>query len=115
MTQHDPLGSLGDMLRYALDAVEIAEGWPLEEQGADRWRVYALVHCIELIGEAASRVPAVLRGSYPAIPFGQAVGMRNRLIHAYDSIDMAVVWALVKDELPPLIEALHEILGAETD
>ncbi|MBE7519970.1 MAG: DUF86 domain-containing protein [Thermoflexaceae bacterium] len=115
MTRHDPLGSLEDMLRYAQDALEIAEGWPLEAQEADRWRTFALVHCVELIGEAASRVPATFRESHPGIPFGEAIGMRNRLIHAYDSIDMAVVWAVVRNELPPLVAALREILEGRRD
>ncbi len=110
MTQHDPVNSVRDMLQYAADAVGILGGMAFDAIEADRWRTYALVHCIELIGEAAGRIPAEFRVQYPQVPWAQAVGMRNRLIHAYDTIDMEVVWRVVNEQLPPLIVSLRAIL-----
>ena len=53
---------------------------------------FALVRAIEIIGEAAARVSADVRNSEPAIPWSEAVGIRNRLIHAYFDIDLDVLW-----------------------
>jgi hypothetical protein len=47
------------------------------------WSLYALTHAIEIIGEAATHVPPEFRRSAPQIPWGDIIGMRNRLIHGY--------------------------------
>ena len=47
---------------------------------------------------------------YPSIPWHQVVGMRNRLIHGYDQIDLHILWDTIEDDLPPLITELEKIL-----
>lgn len=41
------------------------------------------------------------------------IGMRNQVIHVYDAVDINVVWRTVRDDLPPLLETLADILGGE--
>lgn len=65
---------------------------------------------LEIIGEAASRVPAEQRLQHPDIPWPEIVGLRNRLIHGYDSVDFEILWQIVSDDLPPLIAALEKSL-----
>lgn len=69
----------------------------------------SLVRCIEIIGEAASRVSGETRMLVPQIPWPDLVGMRNRLVHAYFDIDLDRVWDTVLDDLPPLIAQLEEL------
>ena len=66
---------------------------------------------LALIGEAAARVSESLQNSHPAVPWLQIAGMRNRLIHGYDTIDLDLVWQTIEDDLPPLIAALDTILS----
>jgi uncharacterized protein with HEPN domain len=66
---------------------------------------------LALIGEAAARVSASLQNRYPTVPWLQIAGMRNRLIHGYDTIDLDLVWQTIEDDLPPLIAALDAILS----
>ncbi len=47
----------------------------------------------------------------PTIPWPQVTGMRHRLAHGYDTVDIQVLWETVTDDLPPLIAALESILG----
>ena len=69
----------------------------------------SLVRLVEIIGEAAARVGTNSREKYPSIPWLQIVGMRNRLIHGYDAVDLDVLWDPITDDLPPLIDELKKI------
>jgi uncharacterized protein with HEPN domain len=72
-----------------------------------------VVRLLEIIGEAASRVPIDGRSRYPDIPWPQIIGMRNRLIHGYNSVDFDILWQTAREDLPPLIAALESILASE--
>lgn len=69
----------------------------------------ALQRAIEIIGEAASKVGNETRLSASAVPWGQVVAMRNRLIHAYFDIDRNILWKTVSDELPTLLQQLQKL------
>jgi uncharacterized protein with HEPN domain len=70
----------------------------------------ALIHLVELIGEAATQIPRELQAQYPQIPWPEIIGTRNRLIHGYDYVDYDILFETIKNDLPPLIEALAKIL-----
>ena len=71
----------------------------------------ALTRLLEITGEAASRVPEDVRERHPEIPWPQIVGLRNRLIHGYDSVDLNILWQIVTSDLPPLIVSLESIIN----
>jgi uncharacterized protein with HEPN domain len=71
-----------------------------------------LVKGIEIVGEAATRVTPELRQAHPEIPWPQVTGMRHWLVHAYDRVNYDVVWRTAAEDLPPLVEALEQILTA---
>jgi len=77
----------------------------------DRQLNLALVRLLEIVGEAANRVPQEQRARIAAVPWSQIVGMRNRLIHGYDEVDFVILWRIVTDDLPRLIEALEKALS----
>ena len=52
------------------------------------------------------------RLQWPGIPWEDIIGMRHRLVHAYFAINLDILWGTVRDDLPPLVEALREVLGA---
>jgi uncharacterized protein with HEPN domain len=94
------------MLDHAREAVAMAGGRTRSELDTDRQLNLSLVRLLEIVGEAASRMPAEERGRYPEIPWPEIVSLRNRLIHGYDSVDFDILWQVVTDDLPPLI-AMH--------
>lgn len=65
----------------------------------------------EIIGEAAKRVPEVIRKKYPEIPWKAMSGMRDRIIHAYDSVDLEIVWKVVINDIPSIKPQLHKMLA----
>jgi uncharacterized protein with HEPN domain len=73
----------------------------------------ALVRLLEIIGEAANRVPATDRERYAQVPWEQIIGLRHRLIHAYDRVDFDILWQIVTRDLPPLVAELEKILASD--
>ena len=70
---------------------------------------------LEIVGEAASKVPADTRSGLPEVPWREIVDMRNRVIHAYMDVDLAIVATTLRDDLPPLIVSLRRALDVEHD
>ena len=113
MPRHDTLTSLRQMHDYAREAVALAAGRSRSDLDVDRMLELSLTHLLEIIGEAASRVPENERDTYPQIPWRRLVGLRNRLIHGYDQINLDIVWRIVSDDLPVLTSELGSIVSGE--
>lgn len=99
------------MLDAAREAVTFASGRSAVDLAQDRLLALALVKCIEIIGEAASKVSAETRFRFNQIPWVDIVGMRNRLIHAYFDIDFERICDTIIVDLPPLIVNLELAIG----
>jgi uncharacterized protein with HEPN domain len=76
-------------------------------------RQAAVMRQLEIMGEAARRLSEETRQELSEIPWHQIIGMRNRLIHVYDDVDLAIVWDTVQNDLPPLIAQLEKIVPLE--
>ncbi len=113
MSRHDPLVSVRQMLDHAREATAMVRGRLRDDLDTDRQLNLALVRLVEVIGEAAARVPEEFRRRYPQVPWRQTVGLRNRLIHGYDVIDFDILWAVLQRDLPALIETLEAIVKEE--
>jgi uncharacterized protein with HEPN domain len=99
------------MVDHAREAMVLAQGRTRVDLDSDRLLELALVRLLEIVGEAADRVPQGVRDMYPDIPWPQMVALRNRLIHGYDAVDLDVLWQIIVQDLPPLVAALEGILG----
>jgi uncharacterized protein with HEPN domain len=99
------------MLDYSREAVSLIQGKSREDLDTDRLLNLALVRLLEVIGEAASKVPKEECCRYPEIPWPQIVSLRNRLIHGYDQIDFDIIWQILTRDLPPLIAELERIIS----
>jgi len=69
---------------------------------------------IEIIGEAVKNLPASFTNKYPAVPWSDIAGMRDKLIHYYFGVDLDKVWDVVKKNLPKLKKQIKEILEIES-
>ena len=101
---------LEHMLEAARQAVGVASEKVREDLDRDRFLVLGLMKCLEIVGEAASKLSVETRVRYPDIPWPQIIGMRNRLIHAYFDIDLDRMWDTLKEDLPSLIQILGRVL-----
>lgn len=110
MSRHDDQVSMRHMLDHAREACAIARGRKRSDLESDRMLQLSLTRLAEIVGEAASRVSISTREKYPEIPWPDIVGMRNRLIHGYDIVDLDLLWDTVETDLPSLIAQLEAIL-----
>jgi uncharacterized protein with HEPN domain len=110
MSKRDPEIALKQILSHAREAVYICENKSRSDLDHDRLLNLALTRLVEIIGEAANRVPETIQQTYPDLPWLQMIGARNRLIHGYDSVDFDILWTIVKRDLPPVIERLEQII-----
>ena len=103
MSRHDPVVSIKQMLDYAQKAMSISRGRKRTDLDEDITFNLALTRAVEVIGEAADRVPNEIQENHPEIAWAEIIGMRNRLIHGYDDVDVDFLWGVVQDDLPKLI------------
>ena len=71
-----------------------------------------VVHNLQILGEAAAKVPVELQAQYPELPWSKMIGMRNVLVHGYFNIDLDIVWAVVENDLYVLKEKIMCALGS---
>jgi uncharacterized protein with HEPN domain len=114
MSQHDPLVALRHMLDYAREAVALARGRSRTDLDSDRLLQLALTRLVEIVGEAAGRVPAELQARHPELPWREVVSARNRLIHGYDFVDFDIVWEIVVSDLSQLIPLVERVIASES-
>jgi uncharacterized protein with HEPN domain len=110
MTRHDLLVRIQHMLDHAREAVEMIVGLHRTDLDNNRQLNLALVRLLEIVGEAAARVHEDFRQQHPEIPWRDIADLRNRLIHGYDSINFDILWAILREDMPPLIARLENIL-----
>lgn len=101
---------LQHMLDAAVEALQIVADKSRPSVVQDRVLVLALTRLLEVLGEAAGRVTRETQYDHPEIPWQQIIGMRNRLIHGYDSVDLGILWQVIEADLPPLVESLRKAL-----
>jgi len=81
-----------------------------EEFLNDRKTVKAVLRNLEIVGEAAKKIPPPLRDKYPDIPWKKMAGLRDKLIHEYFGVDLEIIWQLIKEELPGILHPIQEML-----
>jgi uncharacterized protein with HEPN domain len=114
MSRHDPMVRLHHMLDHAQEAVEMVRNRSRTDLDTDRMLNLALVRLMEIVGEAAVRIPEEFRSRHPQVPWRDVAALRHRLIHGYDTVNFDILWTIIQHDLPPLIAQLEAIIKAET-
>jgi uncharacterized protein with HEPN domain len=101
---------LDDIFQATRKALEFVEGAIYQDFLRDDKTVYAVVRALEIVGEAAKRIPAEIRDRFPTIPWRSMAGIRDKLIHDYVSVNLEVVWKTVTEDLPLLLPQIQRVL-----
>lgn len=109
------LDYLRDMLISAEKAVEFVGAMNYEQFAKDEKTIYAVVRALEIIGEAARKIPEDMRKTYPDIPWREIAGTRDKLIHEYFGVNLKVVWRTVQDDLPILVKQLRKTIDESSN
>jgi uncharacterized protein with HEPN domain len=111
---HEFLDFVEDILD-AMDKSEVlVEGFTYLEFEEDFRTNFAVIRALEIIGEATKRLPMGVRDQYPEIPWTGMAGMRDRIIHGYDTVDLQIVWDVVKQDIPEIKPRIQQILADYT-
>jgi uncharacterized protein with HEPN domain len=102
-------------IRHAIDATEKAIEFTArttrEDLAHDEPLALALVHLLEIVGEASRHVSPGTQKVHPEVPWRDVIAARNRPSHGYFDINYDVIWDTVQDDLPGLVEALSRVLA----
>lgn len=96
----------------AIERIEkFTKGMDLEGFQKDEKTIFAAIRALEIIGEAAKKIPVNVKNKYKQIPWKQISGMRDKLIHEYFGVDIKVIWRTIKEDVPlvkPLMRQMFD-------
>ena len=107
--------TLLDMLKAARLAVEFREGVEKRAFLYDPKTQSAVLHQLLILGEAGKRLSQEFRAQHEEIPWKKVVGMRDKLIHGYDDVDLNEVWKTVRSDIPRLIQQLELVAPSKEE
>ncbi len=104
---------LADILDAIASIETYTAGFTLEAFRADPKTQDAVVRNLEIIGEAAKRIPDYVREAHPDIAWRPAAAMRDFLIHEYPEVDVEAVWDTIQSDLPGFKVGIKQCLDGE--
>ena len=104
-------------LQHMLEAMEnvneFTQGVTYEELVCNKILCHAVVHNIQIVGEAAYKLTKDFCGAHPEVQWKDIIGLRHVLGHDYYRIDFHELWTIIHEELPPLRKQIEEIANNE--
>lgn len=85
------------------------DGVSYAQFSADSKLVEACVFNLSQMGELSNRIDATFAQAHPEIPWRQIYGLRNRLVHDYEGVNLTLIWEIIHDDLPPLLKQLKNL------
>lgn len=103
------------IIRYIEDVETYIEGMEAINFLDDKKTITACAFTVSQIGELAKDVSDETQNNYDNIPWKSIKGMRNRIVHDYENVDLSVLWGTIKNSLPELKNELKEVLIKEIE
>jgi uncharacterized protein with HEPN domain len=107
--------SLVDIFKAGQRVLEFSQGLSRADLETEDMRVSAVLYQIEIVGEATKRLSQAFRDAHPTVPWSRAAGMRDIIAHHYDRIDLDVVWNVIQQSIPELLEMIAPLLPEQPD
>lgn len=115
MSKRDLRLYCADILDSGSAIIEFVNGLSFEQFCNDRKTYSAVIREFEIIGEAVGKLPEALKRRRPDVEWQDIKDFRNLLTHEYFGVDLEIVWKIIEDDLPVLMEAIREIMPTESN
>lgn len=102
---------LRKMLAYTTKVVNYCDKYTYDRFVADSVMVEACVFNLSQLGELCRLVYDGYAQSHPQIPWREMYGLRNRIVHDYEGVNLQLVWQIIKEDLPDLQKELQLLIG----
>lgn len=103
------------IISYIDDIQKYVNGLKAKEFLDDKKTITACAFTVSQIGEIVKELSNETINKYTSIPWKSIRGMRNRIIHDYENVDLSVLWGTIQTSLPELKDKLKDILLNETN
>lgn len=103
------------IIGYIDDVEEYIDNMSAKEFLDDKKTITACAFTVSQIGEIVREIEEETMKKYSVIPWNSIKGMRNRIVHDYENVDLSVLWGTIKESLPELKDKLKDIILNETD
>jgi uncharacterized protein with HEPN domain len=104
-----------DMVIAARKIQQFSQGLTREGFQSDDTHQFAIMHAIQIIGEAARCVSPEYKQQHPEVPWRRIVGMRHHLVHEYFDIDVEEVWKVVETDIPALLPVIESLVPPDSE
>ena len=111
MSNRTPKLLLEDIVEAGEKIQKFTKNMSLEKFVQDDKTVDAVIRNFEIIGEASGRLPKDFKNQHYDIDWERIRGFRNRIVHDYFGIDHAIVWNIIENFLPGILQAIKNALG----
>lgn len=99
------------MRKAAQFTLDFVSGMTLTDFEADFKTQSAVLYQIALLGEAVKRLSSNFREQHPEIQWRAIAGMRDKLIHDYEDVNIKRVWLTLQTSIPTLLESIAPLLN----
>ncbi|MDQ1326723.1 MAG: hypothetical protein QG641_3 [Candidatus Poribacteria bacterium] len=111
MTKKDYLVYISDIINTIMDIEDFINDIAYDEFINDKKTIFAVERGIEIIGEATKRIPNSIKNKYPEIPWKDMAGIRDKVSHDYNGIDLVIIWKTIQQNLPELKAMLSDMIA----
>ncbi|MBW1694256.1 MAG: DUF86 domain-containing protein [Deltaproteobacteria bacterium] len=115
MSKREEARDLRDYLNDIVSSIEdirsFTNGMSYEDLESDKKTLYAVIRCLEIIGEAVKKIPKNIREKYSEIPWREIGGMRDKLIHEYFGVDVETIRDTINEDLLPLKNSISRMIN----
>jgi uncharacterized protein with HEPN domain len=106
---------LREMISAGYRIVELVQGVELDDLQNDRGRLESLLWNFTVLGEASGQVSTELKSRFPGVEWRRPTQLRNRVVHAYWSVDAEVLHTTARDLMPTFLQELEAVLSQLAD
>ncbi len=113
MSRRDPMVYVHHMRDYARAARDISQDYSRPDLSTNKMLDLALQKAVQVVSTAASRIPDSFRRSHQEVHWDEVSSFYGKAVKSYDDVNLDMLWDIIQDYLPPLIEQLESLIIAE--